>query len=162
MLSGLKIGLLSAAAGALIASGAAYKVHGWRVDSLKRTWEQEKATAVGDARTEEIDKCNAAAKVTQERSHELETNLNDTRTRYNRLLKYGTERACSGQPPRNTAGGDEAPSADMSFVQVPTVDGLDAGLANDEQAAALIGCQNTIADIYKLNGQAHKLPPEYR
>lgn len=149
-------------AGVLLTSVAGWQIHDWRVDSLKAAWATERDAAVATAKAETQEVCDKNNQITKETAHELQGKLDATAARYYKLLRHNPARA--GEPAAAGAArrGDEAAGAAVPVVQVPVVDGLDAGRLNDEQAAALTTLQDVVAEIYKANGQAELLPAEYR
>jgi len=147
--------------GVLLTSGAAYKIHAWRVASLRAEWADEKEKALTDAKEAVQKVCDDNNRITKESARALQTKLDSTAGRYYRLLQHNASGARAAAPPGAAGGGDGAPGAAVPVVQVPIVDGLAAGRASDEQAARLITLQDIVAEIYKANGQADLLPVEY-
>lgn len=148
--------------GASSAVVAGVYIHNWRVDSLRAGWSAEKDSAIEAAKTETQKVCDENNRVTKERSHALQTSLNSITDRYVSLrAKAGS--SARAKPSSSAAGRDDGSAGtDLPAVQVPVVDGLDAGRLNDQQAARLIACQDVVADIYKSLGQADLLPKEYQ
>lgn len=141
---------------------AALKIHNWRVDNLEAAWQKKREQAVEDAKAAVQKVCDDNNAITKGTTDALNSRLNDSTSRYVKLLR--TIEACDHKPfPAGTGQpSDGKTTGTVPFVQVPTLDGLAAGFNVDNQAVQLIGLQDTVAAIYKAFGQADKLPPEYR
>lgn len=148
--------------GLLVASGAAYKIHTWRVASLRTEWATEKDKAVTDAKAAVQAVCDENNKSTMEQAHALRTKYDIINRNYDSLLRHSLSGTSSTTPPGAAGGGNGTPGANVPTVLVPAMDGLTAGRLNDKQAADLITLQDIVAGIYKANGQADLLPVEYR
>lgn len=154
--------LIAFLAGIVLAGLAAFKIHGWRVDSLRVEWENEKSLAIGAVRDEMKHVCDANNKITKENAHALQAKYDAINRNYDRLLRATAPRRAGENRPAGATGRDNgAPAANVPTVCIPVVDAAAAGRANDKQAAALITLQNVVAEIYKANDRADLLPAEY-
>lgn len=154
---------LSALAGVALSVYPAIKLHNWRVDSLRAQWEQTRLEAIKTATDATQKVCDDNNQITKEAGDALQKRLNAVNARYYSVLKNATA-SDSGAATIAAAAAriDAAPSGIMPFVHVPTLDGIHAAKIADDTAAKLISLQDTVAAIYELNGQADKLPAEYR
>lgn len=150
--------------GVAMTAGGALKLHNMDIAAREAEFKQQKALAVGAARTEENAKCDAAAKITQENSHALKAKYDLTLARYYSLLTWGRNPGSAPEAsPAGAAGGNHgAAGAAMPALCLSIPDAARYGKLADDQASALITLQDVVAGIYKDAGRADLLPPEYR
>lgn len=154
--------LIAFAAGLLLMGVVAFKVHGWRVDSLRVEWESEKALAVGAVRDDMKNICDKNNRITKENAHALQAKYDTVNRNYDRLLRATAPRRTGENGLASLTGRDNgAPAANVPALCIPVLDLAAAGRANDKQAAALMTLQDVVAEIYIANGRSDLLPAEY-
>lgn len=158
----MKLVIAVAVISALVTGVSAYKIHGWRVDSLKSTWEEQKKLDLAAAKEAVQKICDENNQLTKESAHALKLKLDATTARYYSLLKYNPAREGVTAPSGAAGGNDGASQASMPSLCLPVATAANLGKLSDDQAAALITLQDVVAGIYKANGQADLLPKEYQ
>lgn len=152
----IAIGAVIGAAGVGV---AAYNLHDWRVDSLRTAWEEEAKELAAAAVAASQKDCDENNQITKEQSHALQSRYDAINARYLSVLKHATTGGNCAVTIADAASGDDAAAyGAMPAMLLP----IDKVRAADKQAADLITAQDTIAAIYRKNGQADLLPDEYR
>ena len=137
----------------------AIQIHNWRVDNLQAAWAEKREQAVEAAKAASQKACDDNNRITKEQSHALQARLDATAARYYSLLKHTTTGGgCAVTIASAARGGDEAASAAVPVMLLPVAAAKEA----DDQASRLIVLQDTVAEIYRQNGQAGLLPDEHR
>lgn len=158
-LSTIKAMGLSALLALAVAAYPAIQLHNWRVDNLQAAWAVKREQAVKAAIDAAQKNCDENNRITKEQSHALQARLDATAARYYSVLKHTTASDNGAVTIAGAArGGDEAASGAVPVMQIPVA----AAKEVDDQASRLIVLQDTVAEIYRQNGQAGLLPDEYR
>lgn len=148
---------LSALLALALAAYPAIRWHNDRVDVLKAEWAEAAQQAAKKAVDAAVKACDDNNRITKEQSHALQARLDTTSARYYSVLKHTTASDNGAVTIASAASGrDEATSGAVPVMQIPVAAAKEA----DDQASRLIVLQDTVAEIYRMNGQADLLPIE--
>lgn len=95
---------------ALACAPVAYKIHSWRVDSLRLDWKSEKEAAVAAAETAKASECEAAKAITQEVSDDYQKKFAALDAQLAAARGLLNPAACIAVHGGRTLGHDDAPA----------------------------------------------------
>lgn len=120
-------------------------------------------TTTKDAVADNQKKCDANNQFAKGDSHEKAAADAGIDADYNSLLQLGCASGpAAGKPAGAHGRNDGQAHANTPHIKLSIPAAADIGRANDKQAINLISCQNTVGFIYRTNGHADLLPPEWQ